>query len=398
MKTIPAGAARVQQRTAFCHNRRCPTSHGSRCTDDFIGRGAFAGHRGEKRRDINRIALAVHNRTDALAGLGIGQVLLVQKVLNSGFQDLVHFLPARIGHSEGNPEAAAGVSRIISNGNQQSSTEHELRNSCCTQLQTRSELKGQDSTMGGDDLTHDEPVGELEIEGSETACSYLPGQTARMTYRLAYRLTESRYEQLLSRGWRRFGRTLFRPNCSACAACQSLRVVLADFTASKSQRRIVSKAPEFSLTIQKPTVSAEHLSLYNRYHLDMHHRRQWPFREIDSDHYFDSFLDGHFSFAREFQYRHDGKLIGLGLVDMTRSVMSSIYFFHDPDWRDVALGTYSVLREIEVGKTQGCQWLYMGYYIRDCGSMNYKNRFRPNQILEKSVADEQLPDWPTQVE
>jgi hypothetical protein len=62
------------------------------------------------------------------------------------------------------------------------------------------------------------------------------------------------------------------------------------------------------LIIQRPTVTAEHLSLYNRFHLDMHHRRQWPFREIDADHYFDSFLDGNFPFAREFQYRRDGKL------------------------------------------------------------------------------------------
>jgi arginine-tRNA-protein transferase len=247
--------------------------------------------------------------------------------------------------------------------------------------------------MVNDDLSRDEPSGELEIEGTPTPCSYLPGQTAKMTYRLAYKLTEARYEQLLSRGWRRFGRTLFRPTCAACSACQSLRVVLSEFEASKSQRRIRTGIEETELIIQRPTVSPEHLSLYNRYHLDMHHRRQWPFREIDAAHYFDSFIDGSFSFAREFQYRRDGKLIGLGLVDMTRNVMSSIYFFHDPDLRSDGLGTYSVLREIEEGRALGRQWLYMGYYIQDCGSMNYKNRYRPNQILQRYVSDEETPVW-----
>jgi len=254
--------------------------------------------------------------------------------------------------------------------------------------------------MGNEELTRDEPVGELEIEGSESSCSYLPGQTARMTYRLAYVLPESRYEQLLSRGWRRFGRTLFRPACSACRACQSLRVVIPEFAASKSQWRVISKSPELNdltLVVQKPSVSDEHISLYNRYHLDMHHRRQWPFRQIDREHYFDSFIDGHFPFAREFQYRYQGQLIGLGLVDVTKSAMSSIYFFHDPEWRDAALGTYSVMREIEDGRVHNRQWLYMGYYIRDCGSMNYKNRYRPNQLLKQYVADNETPVWETPI-
>lgn len=252
--------------------------------------------------------------------------------------------------------------------------------------------------MGNEELTQDGPSGELEIEGSESPCSYLPGQTARMTYRLAYKLAESRYEQLLSRGWRRFGRTLFRPACSACKACQSLRVAIPEFQASKSQRRLAAKTDEITLIVQKPSISPEHISLYNRYHLDMHSRRNWPFRSISHDDYFDSFVDGHFSFAREFQYRHRGKLVGLGLVDCTSTVMSSIYFFHDPEWRDASLGTYSVLREVEDGRAHGRHWLYMGYYIRDCGSMNYKNRYRPHQILQSYVSDAEMPVWKTQGE
>ena len=247
--------------------------------------------------------------------------------------------------------------------------------------------------MEDEELTQDEPAGELEIDGSDSPCSYLPGQTARMTYRLAYKLTESRYEHLLARGWRRFGRTLFRPVCAACTACQSLRVVIPDFSPSKSQRRIEAKTSGVSLIIQKPTLTDEHIALYNRYHADMHLRRNWPFREIDANHYFDSFLDGHFSFAREFQYRQHGKLIGLGLVDVTRTVMSSIYFVHDPEWRDASLGTYSVLCEIADGQKHARRWLYMGYYIRDCGSMNYKNRYRPNQVLQQYVADNESADW-----
>ncbi len=234
---------------------------------------------------------------------------------------------------------------------------------------------------------------ELEIPGSEADCSYLPQQRSKMVYRLAYSLSETRYESLLSRGWRRFGRTLFRPNCSVCRACQSLRISIPDFLPSKSQRRTRNQNQDIEVTVTSPSVTREHLSLYNRYHEDMHIRRQWPLKKITRAEYYDSFLDGEYSFSREFQYRHHGKLVGLGLVDMTPSAMSSIYFIHDPEYRQAALGTWSVMCEIAEGQRTGRQWLYMGYYIQDCPSMNYKNRFTPHQFLQQYVADHETPDW-----
>lgn len=81
-------------------------------------------------------------------------------------------------------------------------------------------------------VTPEPPVTEMELVGTEDQCSYLPDQTSRMIWRLARRLTEDRYEQLLERGWRRFGRVLFRPSCPSCTACQGLRVSVNDFQPS----------------------------------------------------------------------------------------------------------------------------------------------------------------------
>lgn len=125
----------------------------------------------------------------------------------------------------------------------------------------------------------------------------------------------------------------------------------------------------------------------------MHERRGWPYREITEDDYFESFIDGEFEFSREFQYRQDGRLVAVGIVDMTGRVMSSIYFMHVPEIRQAAPGTLSVLREIEEGARTNHQWLYLGYYIRDCGSMNYKNRFGPHEFLSDYVADDQAAVW-----
>lgn len=125
----------------------------------------------------------------------------------------------------------------------------------------------------------------------------------------------------------------------------------------------------------------------------MHHRRGWPFREITREDYYESFIDGNFSFAREFQYRHAGQLIGLGLVDITESCLSSIYFYHAPEWRQAGLGTWSVLQELQHARSRSLQWLYMGYFISDCQSMKYKSSFRPHQLLKTFPPDYTAPDW-----
>ena len=55
-------------------------------------------------------------------------------------------------------------------------------------------------------------------------CSYLPGQTAMLEYVDCRTITTEEYGRLLEQGWRRFGRSLFRPRCPSCSACQSLRI------------------------------------------------------------------------------------------------------------------------------------------------------------------------------
>jgi arginine-tRNA-protein transferase len=35
----------------------------------------------------------------------------------------------------------------------------------------------------------------------------------------------------------------------------------------------------------------------------------------------------------------------------------------------------------------------MGFYIRECQSMNYKNRFQPCEILQTRSSDDEEPVW-----
>ena len=228
----------------------------------------------------------------------------------------------------------------------------------------------------------------------EEACSYLPQRNSRMEYRIEWKLNRDGYVALLDRGWRRFGTLLFRPTCHGCDQCRALRIDVQRFTATKSQRRAARRNSDVSTTLSEPTITSEHLRLYDEYHRYMHRRRGWPWKEpIEEVDYYSSFVLGNFDFAREIRYYHNARLIGVGLVDVTTEVTSSVYFFHAPNWRPRGPGTYSILQEIEVARQVGARYHYLGYWIRECPSMSYKSNFGPHQLLNEFVSDEHDPTW-----
>ena len=227
----------------------------------------------------------------------------------------------------------------------------------------------------------------------EHDCAYLAGREAQFDYRVIYDLTAEQYDHLLARGWRRHGLHVFRPVCESCSECQSLRVPVQRFTISKSQRRTMRRNANLTVSVRSPSISSEHINVFNRYHADMAKRRNWRLHSTDPEDYYESFLCGRYEFEREFLYFDGDKLVGVGIVDIIERSASSIYFFHDPDYRDNALGVYSMVTELLYLKQLGVQNHYLGYWIEPCPSMAYKNRYRPHEILSEYVADIEEPVW-----
>ncbi|KAL3077728.1 hypothetical protein niasHT_019196 [Heterodera trifolii] len=86
------------------------------------------------------------------------------------------------------------------------------------------------------------------------------------------------------------------------------------------------------------------------------------------------------------QYRLDGRLIAVAVIDLLPHCLSAKYFFYDPDFAFLSLGTYSALREIAFTQQLAqhrpdLHFYYMGFYLFDCPKMRYKNRFRPSELL-----------------
>ncbi|CAN8257080.1 unnamed protein product [Cochlearia groenlandica] len=86
------------------------------------------------------------------------------------------------------------------------------------------------------------------------------------------------------------------------------------------------------------------------------------------------------------QYRLDGRLIAVGVVDILPKCLSSVYLFWDPDYAFLSLGKYSALQEISWvrGNQVHCpslQYYYLGYYIHSCSKMRYKAAYHPSELL-----------------
>jgi leucyl-tRNA---protein transferase len=224
-------------------------------------------------------------------------------------------------------------------------------------------------------------------------CPYLPAESAQLEYRVPATLDAESLERLLERGWRRFGNYVFRPQCQACQKCRPLRIILDDFRPSKSQRKALRRNQHVEVSVTQPHVTDEHVALFNLYHRDMADRRDWPDNATSFQNYYESFIGRPFEFAREFQYREDGRLIGVGIVDVLNDSLSSAYFYHDPAWRKLSPGTFSILTEIEWAQANSLKYSYLGYWIHENQSMDYKARFVPHQLLEACVDVDEQPIW-----
>ena len=213
-------------------------------------------------------------------------------------------------------------------------------------------------------------------------CAYFPDRVAKTGYEYVGELSAAEYQTRLEAGWRRFGHTLFHPTCPACDACQSIRVPAATFRPDRSQKRAWAANRDVELTIHVPSVTAETLALYDAFHAHQSDAKGWPAHEPEAPEAFaGSFVANPFP-SEEWQYRLGGELVGVGYVDRTPRGLSAIYFVYHPKYRPRSPGTFNVLSILAAAKKAGLPYVYLGYYVAGYPSLEYKARFRPNQVRD----------------
>ncbi|NKQ41798.1 MAG: arginyltransferase [Sulfurovum sp.] len=225
------------------------------------------------------------------------------------------------------------------------------------------------------------------------SCAYLPDHMVRMNYKHVNHASKTFTTAAVKRGWRRFGKYFFYPVCHGCNGCKSLRIEVSDFHPSKSQRRVIKKNNKTKILIQSASLSQNHIQLYNRYHVWKSIKDAWRHREISQKEYYENFVDGAHDFGREVLYYRDSKLVGVDLIDIIDDGISAIYFYHDPDYANLSLGTYSLLYQIELAKQMNLEYIYLGYWVEGCQAFAYKKNFKPLELLDGFPDFKNNPDW-----
>ena len=172
----------------------------------------------------------------------------------------------------------------------------------------------------------------IEFSTLQSPCVYIKGQEMKMAYKYIKDCSLELSSKLIQRGWRRFGHYYSRPECGGCQACQSMRIDVDAFHFSKSARRVMKKNKQTRVLLRKPSVSQEHLALYEKYHRHMEEKKGWEYYPLTLESYADLYAKGFSSYGYEILYIRDEKLIGVDLVDFLEDGLSAIYFYYDPEY------------------------------------------------------------------
>ncbi len=212
-------------------------------------------------------------------------------------------------------------------------------------------------------------------------CAYLPGRRERKVFtHLRGQDAAHLNEALAHAGFRRSQSLVYRPACETCDACLSARVRVADFTPTRSQKRVLKRNADVVSAIRPNAATQEQFGLLSRY-LESRHA-DGGMAGLSFGEY--AMMAGDTPCPTdliEYRYGAEGPLAAALIADRLGDGYSLVYSFFDAEAQDRSLGTYIVLDQIARAAAAGLPFVYLGYWVRGSRKMAYKARFQPLEVL-----------------
>ena len=179
-------------------------------------------------------------------------------------------------------------------------------------------------------------------------------------------------DALSKQGFRRSQNVLYRPSCSECSACMSVRIDVDRFRPSRSQKRIMKRAAFLHRRSTSPWATEEQYALFRRY-LDARHADGGM---ADMDIFeFAAMVEETPIRTRVMEYTDRDILRAVGLTDVFDDGLSMVYSFFEPELQPLSLGTYIILDHIALTRELGLKYVYLGYWVPNSPKMSYKAGF-----------------------
>tara|TARA_B110000037_G_scaffold193385_1_gene228253 strand:- start:1937 stop:2659 length:723 start_codon:yes stop_codon:yes gene_type:complete len=215
------------------------------------------------------------------------------------------------------------------------------------------------------------------------SCGYIDGQDAQSIVATPYKIVNSQnFNSLITKGFRRSGQYVYKPNCKDCSACIPIRLLASNFNPSRSQKRVKKYLDNLSVKLLPLTFDEEHYNLYVDYQNKRHPNSSES--EDDTSDYNDFLVRSNVN-SKLVEFRLNNQLKIVSIIDIIDDGISAVYTFYDCSDKKLSLGTISIIWLLEFCKKENLSFLYLGYWIYESQKMKYKINFKPYELMIKGV-------------
>ena len=177
-------------------------------------------------------------------------------------------------------------------------------------------------------------------------------------------------------GWRHFGSHFFRYSMSLAEGgslqrIMPLRIDLAKFRLTKSQRRLLRCNADLTVRIAPAIVDEGREAMFQRHKMRFTSNIPETLRDFMPE------ADPSVTpcECREIQVWEQDSLIAVSYLDLGREAASSVYAIFEPEAAGRSPGIFTLLQEIEFARAARRCFLYLGYATIEPSHYDYKKRF-----------------------